>query len=363
MPDGYALITGANGYVGGLLARRYLDRTDRALVLCARDAPGAGSEPPARASAGRVRHLVADLSTPAAFAGVDQQLRDRIVEIVHCAALTRFDLEAAPAQRVNVHGTEQVLRLATRCPNLESLGLVSTVYSSGLRAGRILEQAHDGTAGFANLYEWSKWAAEELLLSRYAGLPARILRLATVIADDDTGTVTQQNAFHTTLKLYFHGLLSLIPGRPSTPLYFVTGDFVARAVLELTDPRRPNGIYHVTHGRGDSLTLDEAISVAFEVFGSVEEFRRKRILRPLTVDRESFEVLAAGMTSLSGGLVGRALSSVAPFARQLYVTKELDNTQLRAALRAYSAPDPELLVRRTCESLVRTRWGRHPVAA
>jgi len=358
--DGYALITGANGYLGRLLARRYMDSTDRALVLCVRDASGAGS---VEASDGRVRLLVGDLSTHAPFAGVDRQLRDRIVEIVHCAALTRFDLEAGPAQLVNVHGTEQVLRLATQCPNLESLGLISTIYASGLRAGRILEQAYDGTTGFANLYEWSKWAAEELLLTRYAGLPARILRLATVIADDDTGTVTQHNAFHTTLKLYFHGLLSLIPGRPTTPLYFVTGDFVAGAALELVDPRRPNGIYHVTHSLADSLTLDETISVAFEAFGWAEEFRRKRILRPLTVDHESFELLAAGMTSLSGGLVGRALSTVAPFARQLYVTKELDNTQMRAALSAYHAPDPELLVRRTCESLVRSRWGKHSVAA
>jgi len=363
MPDGYALITGANGYVGGLLARRYLDSTDRALVLCVREALGAASERPTQATADRVRLLVADLTTPAPFAGVDRQLRDRIVEIVHCAALTRFDLEAGPAQVVNVHGTEQVLRLATECPNLESLGLVSTIYASGLHAGRILERAHDGTAGFANFYEWSKWAAEELLLSRYAGLPARVLRLATVIADDDTGTVTQLNAFHTTLKLFFHGLLSLIPGQPTTPLYFVTGAFVTRAVLELMDPRRLNGIYHVSHGRADSLTLDQAISAAFEVFGSVEEFRRKRILRPLTVDQESFELLVAGMTSLSSGLVGRALRSVAPFARQLYVTKELDNTQLRASIRTYSAPDPEVLVRRTCESLVRTRWGKHSVAA
>ena len=334
------LITGATGYVGRLVAERYGNAGWNVLAL------------------GR---KAADLTGPEPFAGLDDGQRRSITAIVHAGAVTRFDVEPDVARSVNVEGTEKVVAFARTCPGLESFALVSTVYATGLRGGRISEELGDGSAGFANAYERSKWEAEQVLGASGDELPWRILRVATVVADDPSGRVTQHNAFHETLKLWFHGLLPLVPGDPATPLYLVTGDFVADAVVALTEPDH-RGVFHLAHDPSHSLTLKQAVDVVAESFEAVEAFRRRRILRPLLGDEEAFEMLTSGVGSFGGGMVRQALQSVVPFARQLFVVKELDNARLRAALGSYRPPDPADLVRRTCQHLVATRWGRDAVA-
>src|SRR5262249_28275867 len=151
--------------------------------------------------------------------------------IIHTAAVTKFNVDSETAESVNIQGAEKLLKFASRCDSLETFGLLSTVYASGLKAGTIEELPLEDVS-FANHYERSKCASETKLMRDFDYLPWRILRVATVIADDHSGCVTQFNAFHNTLKLLYYGLLSLIPGNPGTPLYFVTGDFVANAVFK-----------------------------------------------------------------------------------------------------------------------------------
>jgi hypothetical protein len=82
------------------------------------------------------------------------------------------------------------------------------------------------------------------------------------------------------------------------------------------------------------------------------------VLRPPYADAESFALLVDGIEGFGGEVYRQALGSVAPFARQLFVHKEFDNRNLRAQLADYRAPVPAELVRRTCEHLVQTRWGK-----
>jgi len=56
--------------------------------------------------------------------------------------------------------------------------------------------------------------------------------------------------------------------------------------------------------------------------------------------------------------VNQAVDSVAPFARQLFITKEVQNANLIAALGRDPAPDASAVVEATCRRLVRTKWGR-----
>jgi hypothetical protein len=56
--------------------------------------------------------------------------------------------------------------------------------------------------------------------------------------------------------------------------------------------------------------------------------------------------------------MGQALASVAPFAEQLFLPKEFDNSRLRATWPEYETPPPRQLAEATCAWLVRTRWGR-----
>jgi nucleoside-diphosphate-sugar epimerase len=238
--------------------------------------------------------------------------------------------------------------------------VLSTLYATGLHAGPHEERAYEDGAGFANHYEHSKWRAEQVALA--SDLPVRVLRLATVIADDDGGAVTQYNAFHNTLKLFYYGLLSLLPGDPDTPLYFVTGDFAARAVAAVLDDEDARAVYHVSHAREDSLSLARLVESSFAEFGRSPDFARRRLLPPLWTDRESFELLVGGLRSFGGQVVNQALNSVAPFARQLFVTKDVRNDRLREVLPSYRPPDTEALITRTCARLVATRWGRAEAA-
>ena len=284
-----------------------------------------------------------------------------VAAIVHAAAVTRFNVDAATARRVNVEGTARLLAFAGFCPSLEAVGLLSTIYASGLRPGLVEEAPLPDDAGFANHYESSKWEAEQLLVGPFRRLPWRIFRIATVIADDDSGEVTQFNALHNTLKLWYHGLLSVLPGDQATPVYLLTGDFAAQAIVEVMANGPSQRVYHICHSRAESLALGGLIDVAFDAFSESLEFRGRRILRPLLCDADSFAAFSDGMSCL-GGPVGQAVSSIAPFARQLFIAKDVCNANLVAALPAYRAPDPHRLVRETCRYLVAGRWGKEVAA-
>jgi hypothetical protein len=108
--------------------------------------------------------------------------------------------------------------------------------------------------------------------------------------------------------------------------------------------------------------LQQLVENAFAEFGRSPDFVRRRILPPLWADIESFDVLVAGVRSFGQEVVNQALGSVAPFARQLFVSKDVRTDRLRAVLPSYEAPDVDQLVRRTCAHLIETGWGRAAAA-
>lgn len=356
------LITGADGYVGAAVARLFLNHTEAPLLLWVRAANAEEFSAKHRrleekfgAGADRVSYGWGDLKEEQPFDGIDP---GSIGTIIHSAAVTRFNVDAETALRVNVQGTEKLLDFAAGCTGLERIALLSTVYASGLRSGPIEEVAGDNAAGFANHYEQSKWASEQLLLKEYADLPWQILRLATVIAADEAGNVVQQNAFHNTLRLLYYGLLSLVPGRAETPLYFITGEFAADAVFSLLRDAPLHQIYHLAHTRSESVSLGKLLDLVFAAFEEQSEFKIRQVLRPLYTDPQAFQLLADGINGFGNGILNQAVTSVAPFAPQLVTAKEVRNDNTITWYDGYRAPDMESLVRNVCRNLVRTRWGR-----
>jgi nucleoside-diphosphate-sugar epimerase len=346
---GTTLITGADGYVGRLLTARLLAGSDDRLILAVRARTAAELDAKRSAfdmSGPRVAVIPADLAEADAFGAVEPY---GVTRIVHGAAVTRFNVDRATAQRVNVDGTAQVCAFARRCDRLERLLLLSSVYAGGRRTGPLEEVPYDDGPGFVNHYEWSKWAAETTLLS--SGLPGSILRLATIVADDEDGTVTQYNAFHNTFKLFFYGLLSIVPGDAATPVHIVSGRFVADVAERALDPAVRLGIHHAC--LPGSPTLGEIIDTAFTAFEADPGFRRRGLLRPPYCDLAGFHDLLAVARSTRSGAIHDALESVAPFAEQLYLRKAPAPGGL-----GVTPPDPRALITRTCEHLVATHWGR-----
>jgi nucleoside-diphosphate-sugar epimerase len=360
--SGTTLITGADGYLGCKLATALLESCDDRLVLAMR----ADSSAELSAKRHRLERLIGPaLDGRGTFAVADIRGNDpfcdvnckKITRIVHAAAVTRFNVEYDLARRVNLEGTVRVCTFASRCENLQRIAVLSTLYSAGRRKGMVSETLHDNV-GFVNHYEWSKWAAECHALQSCADLPVSVLRLPTIIADDVSGRVTQYNAFHNTLKLFFYGLLSLVPGDPSTPLSLATASFAAEATSHLLNSAHCEGIYHICYDTAHTPTLSLLIDTVFDVFACDIGFQRRKILRPLYCDQDSFEDLVEAAQRLRGGPLNESLRSVAPFGTQLYLPKAFSNNVLRAAWPGYHVDDPIALIRSTCSHLVATRWGR-----
>jgi len=356
------LITGGDGYLGARLARHALATTDDRLLLWLHATHREAFEAKRHRllawlgfPEGRVQFAGGDVTAEDAFQGVEPQA---IRRIIHTAAATRFNVDVETARQVNIVGTRKVLEFAARCPHLERVALLSTIYTSGLMAGTIPEIAFDGKDGFSNYYEWSKWESERLMMTEFAHLPWAIIRIATVIADDASGAVTQQNAFHNTLKLFYYGLLALMPGACDTPLYFITGEFVTRAVLTLLQYGADRAIYHVAHRQEESLALEPLIDLVYDTFGQDQRFATRRVLKPLFADQETFVLLADGVNTFANSVVSQAVASVAPFSRQLFIKKRVLNDRTVALLPDYTAPDPTTLIRSTCERLLAERWQR-----
>jgi nucleoside-diphosphate-sugar epimerase len=314
------LLTGASGYLG----RRLAAALDGDLIPLVRTPDGAH-----------------DLTTPVALAGIDP---GQITRIVHTAAITRFNVDRDTARRVNTEGTIRVAEFAARCPRLEQFTYVSTLYVAGRHTGDIAPEPLTDL-GYVNHYEWSKHAAETALLER--DLPLRIVRLPTLISDDDTGgSVGQYNAFHNTLKLYYFGLLSLVPGDLDTPLALASADYTIRAML-----RARVTVTHACPAPADTITLGELIDIAFNVFEKDEGFRRRMLLRPLACDLASFRDLVQVADGFKGGPINQALRSVAPFAEQLYLPKVFHAPHARPV-------NSRRLVESVCATLVESRFGR-----
>jgi nucleoside-diphosphate-sugar epimerase len=338
------LITGADGYLGRRIAAA-LAGEDLILTVRATDAAELARKRARLDADSQTSMVPVDLRDRDPLAELDPR---RITRIIHTAAVTRFDVDRDTARHVNVAGTARVREFAEHCGQLERLVLLSTLYTAGRRRGEVHEVRHED-AGFVNHYEWSKWAAEEQVLDP-ARLPVTVVRLPTVISEDDRGAIGQYNAFHHTLRLYYYGLLTLLPGEPGTPLSLATGDFAVSAMMALLDAEP--GIYHACPG---PVPLGTAVDTVFTVFARDADFRRRMLPRPIRCDRDSFHDLVAAARGLRGGPLQAALASVAPFAEQLYLPKVFRTDRLRAAWPGYRATDPVALVESVCTNLIARR--------
>lgn len=363
MAEPSILITGGNGYVGMNLAEAILREGRYAVQLFIHAADQAEFDSKSESLRMRFRDAIesgqlgllggelADEAPLACARSLD------LKQIVHSAAVTRFNVDAELANRVNILGSKRVLEFAQNCDSLENIQFLSTVYAAGLRCGVVAEERLEESK-FSNHYERSKWEAEQLLFNSFSELPANIVRIATLISDNVGGAVSQQNAFHNTLKLFYYGLLSIFPGDKDTPVYFVTGDFVLSSLLAIIHSGSTGKVFHVCHQADETARLEQLVDTVFGTFESYPDFRTRRVLRPLWSDVESFELLQEGIGGLSTGIMSQAMSSVGPFARQLFAPKQFCNDNLRELLPDYSAADPLLLISNAARYLADTKWGR-----
>jgi thioester reductase-like protein len=246
---GAVLLTGATGFVGTELLRRFLAGGDHhvyALVRAADDEAAAARLPAHE----RLSAVAGDIEQPGlglSPASADM-LAAEVDTIVHGAATVSFDLALAESRRVNVDGTRRVIDLAERCRGLERLTYISTAYVSGEPRGLFTEDQLDVGQRFRNPYEQSKFEAESMIRERAAGLPLQVLRPSIVVGDSRTGRTSSFNVLYGPLKAFARGRIPAIPARRSSPVDIVPVDYVADRAYELATGG-PDGTFHLVAGR------------------------------------------------------------------------------------------------------------------
>jgi thioester reductase-like protein len=258
---GAVLMTGATGFVGMELLRRFIERGDRRIhaLVRAADDEAAAERLPAHA---RLSAVAGDIEQPGL--GLSEENRERLAQdvttVVHCAASVSFDLSLEESRRVNVDGTRNVVDFAQRCRRLERLTYVSTAYVAGEPRGLFREDQLDVGQRFRNTYERSKFEAERMIRSKAAGLPLQILRPSIVVGDSRTGRTSSFNVLYGPLKALARGRIPAIPARRSSPVDIVPVDYVADRAYELVTDG-PDGTFHLVAGR-NATTVGRLLELA-----------------------------------------------------------------------------------------------------
>lgn len=351
------LLTGGTGYIGHYVAEKLLKTPDVVmnLWLNARDEAEFNAKKDKTISEfpgleKRLKFSWGTLSDEAPFKNVDWS---SVTSVIHNAALTNFNVKEEDANSINRDGTIKLLSAARSAPLLQKFTYISTVYASGLRSGDIPEEFLTNEHGFSNHYERSKWESEEYIRTTCADINWEIIRVATVICHDDSGKVIQHNAVHNTLKLLYYGLISLMPGFAKTPVYLVTGEEVARSVSNIHLNAPVKKIFNVCHGQDASLTLGSLVDLGFNVFNEDANFKARRILKPLFTDEKAFNALVQSVQGFGGQVLAQAVTSIAPFGRQLYITKNMINLNVKTHDPTFRDFDPASVMKLTIEDMIK----------
>ncbi len=203
MGDGHGvLLTGATGFIGGELVPRLLRRDDAPTVYClvrARDAEQLEARRRAllawsaidATAADRVVAIAGDVTRERLGLGdAYDRLAERVHEIYHAAASTKFDLALEDARAVNCDGAAHVLAFALAARDaggLRRVHHVSTAYVAGRCAGVISEAEVPDRPNFRNTYEQTKWESEQILDPARAEVAITRYRPSIVVGDSHTG--------------------------------------------------------------------------------------------------------------------------------------------------------------------------------
>lgn len=161
-------------------------------------------------------------------------LRREVREFYHIAALTALNGSKEECERINTGGAQEAIRLAwdfRKNGALERFFYFSTAYVSGSRQTyQAKEDELPERPAHANFYESSKFEAEKKVREAMKeGLPVTIFRPSIVVGDSKTGEVSEFNVIYPFIKLFAHGILTVLPTRLQNSFNIVPIDFVIQA--------------------------------------------------------------------------------------------------------------------------------------
>ena len=354
------LVTGGTGTLGRALVARFAGAENASVVVLARGATRPGA--PALPSGGQT--IVGDVRQRSSFGLADSEramLRERVTDIVHCAADTTFNRPLAEARATNVAGAEAVLAFARECPRLERIACFSTVYVAGRATGCFAEHDLGGADGFVNSYEQSKAEMESVVRDAMRDLPVAIYRLSTIIGDSRTGEVSGFNAIHHALRLLYQGLAPMVPGKEASLVDLIPVDYAADASHYLFEHAFTAGAtYHICAGASKSATLGALLDATMTAFERYRPAWRKRsIARPAIVDLPTYELFVRSVEEAGNQVLLQATRAVQAFAYQLGFPKVFDARRAEAVLAPAGIAAPNVMdyYERVVRWCIETNWG------
>ncbi|MGI8843457.1 MAG: SDR family oxidoreductase [Gemmatimonadaceae bacterium] len=324
------LVTGATGLLGRAVIDELLGDTRVARVYgLARVPRGVGSE--------RVIPIAGDLRLPGLglSAGQHAALAAEVNTILHLGATTTFSQTLVDARATNREGTRHLLELTRDWTGVTRWIYVSTAFVAGARTGHIAENDTTAPRGWINAYEQSKFEAEQLV--RRAATPWAIVRPSTIVCDDASGRISQVNAVHRALRLYFSGLAAMLPSTELSTLDAVTTDHVARAIACVAlAPDAVGTTYQACAGAG-AMPLGQLLNETYRLFDREPAWRRKGIARPERVDLHTYRLFERAIEDAGSPRVRQAVRSLSHFVPQIAHPKCFGTTNTDRLL-GYPAP-------------------------
>ncbi|MCO6440571.1 MAG: NAD(P)-dependent oxidoreductase [Nitrococcus mobilis] len=229
---GVVALTGATGFIGGALCQPLVQAGWRVRALARR--------PPGRVLASEIEWIRGDLNDTAAL----RRLVADADSVIHCAGAVR-GRSLKVFERVNVHGSERLLRTArgeSRCARF--------LFMSSLAA-------REPTLSW---YAASKRHAEEVLQQQSGALALTIFRPTAVYGPGD-------RELSLLFLLLRHGLLP-VPGNQQARLTLLHVHDLVTAVLRWLDSSPPaTGTFELHDGRAGGYSWQTIAAIAARVQG------------------------------------------------------------------------------------------------
>ena len=259
------LLTGATGFLGAYLLEELLQKTSAdiyCLVRCSDIEEGKNRLQKNLEFYSlwqddfnsRIIPIVGDLGKP--LFGLSQLAFNELAAIIdiiyHNGAWVNSARPYSTLKPVNVLGTQEVLRLASR----EQTKFVHFVSTLGVflgdnqeEIGRITEMDSPNFVNLQGGYRQSKWVAEQLVMvAQKRGLPACIYRPSRIIGNSKTGI---NGNFQDFLCILLKGCIQLkkFPDL-NTQIDIVPVDYVSRAIVGLSRQKNHAGkVFHLINSQ------------------------------------------------------------------------------------------------------------------
>ncbi|MBP5771324.1 MAG: AMP-binding protein [Bacteroidaceae bacterium] len=250
-------ITGGTGLLGTEIVHQLLMTSDsliRVLVRAASETEAVNrlyalwweDDVLANAIGLRVQPVVGDIMEDG-LALNDEERTTLVAEttyVIHCAAETGIQKSKDDLWRMNVIGTDHMVKLSEQMPYLKCFTYISTAYVAGTRSGLIMEDYHP-ISSYYSLYEQSKAEAERVV--RATSLPLIVCRPGMIVGNCQTGRTRNFNTVYYVLKQMLQGKLRCLPVSRTQTVNVVPVDYVAKQVVALTlSPLAIGKTFHLT---------------------------------------------------------------------------------------------------------------------